>query len=446
MHFVTAIQFAKKTSLAKFSTRAGAAQLAWQIIDQGRSLDRARDALFEKHGFEYADRAFIQELVYGVCRWYGELDHIANTLMSKPIRKKDRPLHFLLLVGLYQLRHLSTADHAAVSETVKGCQSLNKVWGRKLINACLRAYLREPNEVKDSARLSHPNWIVDEISEHFPEQASSILTANNERAPMCLRVNTRHQTRIDYLARLAEHNINATTDPYCETGIILEAPCSVRDLPGFYNGDCSVQDTAAQLSAKFLDAQEGMRVLDACAAPGGKTAHILEQSDNQLVLDALDVSEARCEQLKGTLERLQLKANVYVSDASDTSTWPVPSEGYDRILIDAPCSGLGVIRRHPDIKHHRRKSDIDALNKTQTSLLLALWPLLKPSGQLLYMTCSILPSENQQRIAHFLTSTNNAILQNLDHPQALNFELGCQTLPGIHQMDGFYYCLIKKKT
>lgn len=440
-----AIKFAKKTSLAKLSTRAAAAQLAWQIIDQGHSLDRSRDALFEKYSFEQVDRAFIQELVYGVCRWYGELDHIAHKLMTKPIRKKDRSLHFVLLIGLYQLRHLTTADHAAVSETVKACKDLNKLWGRNLINACLRAYLRKPIIAQESEKLSHPTWIVEQLTKAYPEHASSVLKANNERAPMCLRVNTRHQTRDGYLAKLKKQNIGAVADPYSSSGIVLDSPCSVISLPGFEIGDCSVQDTAAQLGAQFLDTKKGMRVLDACAAPGGKTAHILELTDNQLSLDALDISEARCKELENTLERTTLKANIYLADASDVSTWPTPKEGYDRILIDAPCSGLGVIRRHPDIKHHRRISDIEALNKTQSSLLTSLWPLLKPSGQLLYMTCSILPCENQEQIAQFLTKTNDAILEPLNHPNALSLKMGYQTLPGIHQMDGFYYCLIKKK-
>ena len=430
--------------MAKLTTRAAAAQLAWQVIDQGRSLDRSRDELFEKNHFEHADRAFVQELVYGVCRWYGELDYIAEQLMSKPIRKKDRVLHFLLLLGLYQIRHLTTADHAAVSETVSACKSLNKMWGKNLVNACLRAYLREPTSVKDAATLSHPKWMVERINQAYPEHANNIISANNERAPMCLRINTRHQSRDDYLTQLSHKNIGAIADPFCATGVILESPCSVRELPGFENGDCSVQDTAAQLAALFLDAQRDMQVLDACAAPGGKTAHILEQADNQLHLHALDVSQARCEQLQSTLQRTQLSAKVFIGDGRDTTSWPQPSGGYDRILIDAPCSGLGVIRRHPDIKHHRRSSDIDALNETQSALLSNLWPLLKPNGKLLYMTCSILPSENQQQIARFLAKTNNAILKPIEHPNALSLELGCQTLSGVHQMDGFYYCLITK--
>ena len=430
--------------MAKFSTRAAAAQLAWQVIDNGHSLDRARDAIFQKQDFSAPDRAFIQELVYGLCRWYGELDYIVGTLMDKPIRKKDRVLHFLLLVGIYQLRYLQTAEHAAVSETVKACKSLSKVWARNLINACLRNYLREPTIAEDSAKLSHPNWIIDQIARAYPEYLDTILTANNQRAPMCLRVNTRHQSRNDYLKQLLQHEIEAIADPYSETGIILDSPLPVFNLPGFENGDCSIQDTAAQLAAIFLNAEPDMQVLDACAAPGGKTAHILERSDNRLSLDALDVSQARCEKLKNTLERNKLSANIFLGDGTDPSSWPVPEKGYDRILIDAPCSGLGVIRRHPDIKHHRRASDIDALCSIQARLLAALWPLLKQGGQMLYMTCSILPSENQQQITRFLATTNNAILKPIEHPNALTLDTGVQTLPGVHQMDGFYYSLIEK--
>jgi len=430
--------------LAKLSTRAAAAQLAWQVIDNGHSLDRARDALFEKQDFSASDRAFIQELVYGVCRWYGELDYLALDLMSKPIRKKDRVIHFLLLVGIYQLRHLQTAEHAAVSETVKACKNLNKIWARNLINACLRSYIREPASIENAAKLSHPAWLIEQIAHAYPEHLNTVLTGNNQRAPMCLRVNSRYQSRDDYLKRLLQHDIEAIADPYSEVGIILESPCPVFSLPGFESGDCSVQDTAAQLAAIFLNAEPGMQALDACAAPGGKTAHILERCDNLLSLDAIDVSQTRCEKLKNTLERNQLSANIYLADGTDPDSWPTPEEGYDRILIDAPCSGLGVIRRHADIKHHRRASDIEELCVVQARLIAALWPLLKQGGQMLYMTCSILPSENQDQITRFLATSNNAILKPIKHPNALTLDTGVQTLPGVHQMDGFYYCLIEK--
>lgn len=432
------------------NTRAAASKLAWQIIDQGQSLDAVLGQFFEEADYSPQDRGFIQELVYGICRWYGELDAIASQLLRSPIRKKDRVVHFVLLIGLYQLRHISTADHAAVAETVSACKQLNKVWAKNLINGCLRQYLRSSETLsaklaQSSDELSHPDWIKTRIASAWPTQLDAILKANNQRPPMCLRVNSRQYTRDTYLDLLKQQGIEASADPFARDGIVLTQALGVSALPGFEQGSCSVQDTAAQLAADLLNADAGMTVLDACAAPGGKTAHLLERADNQLALDALDISARRCEQLNATLMRLQLDAKIYNADASVTNQWPLPKSGYDRILIDAPCSGLGVIRRHPDIKHHRRASDIDTLNDVQAALLQELWPTLKSDGLLLYMTCSILPSENEQQVKRFLTSQNDAMLVNIKHPDALTLEYGVQTLPGVHNMDGFYYCLLRKK-
>ena len=431
----------------KLNTRAAAARTSWQIIDNGQSLDAALAHLFESTDYSPQDRGFIQELVYGVCRWYGELDGIASQLLRSPIRKKDRAVHFVLLVGLYQLRHIDTAEHAAVGETVSACKQLNKLWAKNLINGCLRTYLRDEklnSENPKATQDSHPQWIKDAISKAWPEQASKLMQANNERPAMCLRVNTRQYSRDAYLEKLNAQDISAEKDPYSQDGIILTKPVSVLSLPEFEAGACSVQDTAAQLSVEFLDAKKDMNVLDACAAPGGKSAHILERADNQLSLHALDISERRCEQLHSTLSRLDLDAQIITADAIELDQWSQPDEGYDRILIDAPCSGLGVIRRHPDIKHHRRPSDIETLNKVQQQLLLNLWPTLKPNGMLLYMTCSVLPSENEAQIVRFLKSTEDASVKPINHPDALSLEHGVQTLPGVHNMDGFYYCLLQK--
>ena len=431
----------------KLNTRAAAAKSSWQIIDNGQSLDAVLAQLFENTDYSPQDRGFIQELVYGVCRWYGELDSITSKLLRSPIRKKDRVVHFILLVGLYQLRHIDTADHAAVGETVSACKQLNKVWAKNVINGCLRNYLRDQNLTDIAEKpeeLSHPDWIKKVINKAWPEQASQIMLANNQRPPMCLRVNTRQYTRDGYLEKLTSKDINANIDSFAPDGIILDKPVSVIALPEFESGACSVQDTAAQLSADFLNAKQGMTVLDACAAPGGKSAHILERADNQLTLHALDISERRCEQLHSTLARLELKADIINADARQTDQWEVPEGGYDRILIDAPCSGLGVIRRHPDIKHHRRPSDIETLNKVQQQLLLNLWSTLKPNGVLLYMTCSVLPSENEAQIEAFIQNNNDAIIEPIDHPNALSLNNGVQTLPGLHDMDGFYYCLLRK--
>lgn len=437
------------------NTRAAAAKLCWQIIDKGQSLDAAVSDFFEANQYSPQDRGFTQELVYGVCRWYGELDAVAATLLRSPIRNKDRVIHFILLVGLYQLRHLDTAEHAGVAETVSACKQLDKQWAKNVINGCLRNYLRAPTEINEDAnKLSHPEWIQHAIQKAWPQHATTILEANNQRPPMCLRVNRRKYSRDDYLAMLIDIDINANADSNTSDGIILASPCAVSALPEFDQGACSVQDTAAQISADLLDVKAGMSVLDACAAPGGKTAHILERCDNKIDMHALDISERRCQQLLSTLARLELSADIITADASrapnsktnsQEANWEVPGDGYDRILIDAPCSGLGVIRRHPDIKHHRRQSDIDTLQLVQASLLDNLWQHLKPGGIMLYMTCSILPCENEQQIEQFVARTNGAMLNNIPHPSALTLNHGVQTLPGVHGMDGFYYCVLQKQ-
>ena len=448
----------------KLNTRAAAAKLSWQIIDNGQSLDAALASYFEDSEHSPQDRGFIQELVYGVCRWYGELDAVAAQLLRSPIRNKDRVIHFILLVGLYQLRHIETADHAAVAETVSACKQLNKVWAKNVINGCLRNYLRDKPEPKQLEQqnqpeqkrkpennktlsieaLSHPRWIRDTITKAWPEHADRILTANNQRPPMCLRVNRRQFSRDDYLATLSDSSVLAHADPYSDDGIILDKAVPVTALPQFESGACSVQDTAAQLAVDFLAPNKGMTMLDACAAPGGKTAHLLERVDNHANMHALDISERRCEQLHATLGRLDLDADIFSADAAQIEQWPAPKDGYDRILIDAPCSGLGVIRRHPDIKHHRRPNDIQTLNKVQQQLLSNLWHTLKPNGLLLYMTCSVLPSENEEQAQRFIESHNDAKLEKINHPNALMLKYGVQTLPGVHDMDGFYYCLLRK--
>ena len=434
----------------RLNTRATAAKLSWQVIDKGQSLDAVLAEHFAEFETSPQDRGFTQELCYGVCRWYGQLDAIAAQLLKSPIRNKDRVVHFVLLVGLYQLTHLNTADHAAVGETVNACKQLNKQWAKNLINGCLRTAQRESDSLDanlgdDQDELAHPDWIAEAIKTNWPEHAKTIFTANNQRPPMCLRVNSRLSTRDDYLERLKQIDIAAKQDPYSKDGIILDQAVAVTALPDFAEGACSVQDTAAQLACDFLQIEQGMTVLDACAAPGGKTAHMLERADDQLSMHALDISERRCEQLYGTLGRLDLDAQVFCADASVKPSWPVPSDGYDRILIDAPCSGLGVIRRHPDIKHHRRIDDIDKLNQVQQNLLSNLWQHLKPNGLMLYMTCSILQRENQHQAKAFLAEQEDASIKVIQHPKALALEVGVQTLPGVHDMDGFYYCLIRKQ-
>lgn len=430
----------------RLNARAAAAKISWQIIDKGQSLDAALSDYFDQISDD--DRSLIQELVYGICRWYGELDQLAASLLEKPIRNKDRVVHYVLLVGLYQLKHLETAPHAAVSETVAACQQLQKGWAKNLINGCLRRWQRDGEQWQISAdeahRLTHPAWLLTKIEQHWPDHSLDILAANNARPPMILRVNSAINTRDNYLASLADANIEAEADTRSADAIHLLRPTPVTKLPNFADGHVSVQDIAAQIAADILAPRDNQTVLDACAAPGGKTAHLLERCKNAIAMDALDVSPNRVLRLRDTLARLHLNANIYCADATQAPSWPVPDKGYDHVLIDAPCSGTGVIRRHPDIKHHRRDDDIDALNLIQGKLLTQLWALTKVGGQMLYMTCSILPEENEQQIQTFLTTQPNAEVQVIDHPDALQREVGLQTLPGVHNMDGFYYCLLRK--
>lgn len=429
------------------NTRASAARLCWEVIDRGKSLDQSLKHYFEYDGQALSgpDRGFVQELVYGVCRWHGELEAIAAQLLKTPIRRRERVIHFLLLTGLYQLRHLDTPQHAAVSETVAACRKLNKSWASKLLNGCLRNYTRQVPELPEApSRLAYPAWIIEAIEADWPDWTDRILKAGLERPPMCLRVNRMQGSRNHYLERLQNEEIDGAADPMTPDGIILTKPVPVSALPGFFDGAVSVQDTAAQIACDVLDIEPGHTVLDACAAPGGKAAHLLERTGNQLALQALDISASRCEQMSETFSRLNLSAEIIVADAGIEPAWTLPPEGYDRILIDAPCSGLGVIRRHPDIKHHRTPEDVSRLLDVQQALLVNLWPLLKPGGCVLYMTCSILKSENEQQIERFLECRNDAMLTQVNHPDALLCEYGRQTLPGVHPMDGFYYCLITK--
>ena len=348
------------------------------------------------------------------------------------------------------MQHISTADHAAVAETVNGAKKAKKIWAVKLLNACLRRFQRDQTDKnlevnpKDLHELTHPDWLVERLKADWPDHWPAVLQANDERPAMCLRVNTARVSRADYLQRLSTLEIAARADPMSNAGIILEAAKPVTALPGFEDGDCSVQDTAAQLAVQLLAPMPQQQILDACSAPGGKLAHILELTQGLASVDAMDIESTRVESIKQTLERLQLNANVATADASDPNTWPFEDRQYDKILIDAPCSGTGVIRRHPDIRHHRRAQDIEALQPLQAAIMDACWGALKPGGQLLYATCSVLNAENEQQASAFLQRHKTATAIRLEHPCALALEIGAQTLPGVHPMDGFYYAMFEK--
>jgi 16S rRNA (cytosine967-C5)-methyltransferase len=426
------------------NTRLVAAKVLSRVLQDGQSLTAALDKAFLdiESG---KDRAFIQALCYGVCRQYHRLDFILSQLLDKPL--KDADVKSLALVGLYQLNFMRVKPHAAVSETVLAARK--KPWAKSLINALLRTYLREQEGLEHKAdkfqvaALSHPDWLIKQIELDWPEQALSILQENNQQPPMVLRVNLAKTTLEHYLQLLAGQEIGGEPVSFCPSAIRLDKPVPVDLLPGFVGGLVSVQDTAAQLAAGLLDVQPGHRVLDVCAAPGGKTAHILESQSQLKELVAVDIDEARMQRVSENLQRLNLQAKLVVGDAANPEGW-WDGQPFDRILLDAPCSALGVIRRHPDIKLLRRAEDISQLQVLQKNILQAVWPLLAPGGQLLYATCSILKQENEQQVQVFLAEHSDAVELPVDADWGVAGVCGRQILTGDSAMDGFYYARISK--
>lgn len=431
---------------ARLGPRALCVQALCDVVDKRRYLDTALEQPLAHAG---KDAALVQEMAYGTLRWYHHLDVVIDQLLLKPLKTKDHDIRLSLMLGLYQLRFMRVAQHAAVDETVDALEAIGKGWAKGLVNACLRSYLRNPAradgvvERNPVARFSHPLWLIDMLRQDHPADWEQILTVNNERAPMTLRVNVRRQPRENYLQRLRDAGIAATALDAVPTAVVLESPVAVSALPGFDVGDVSVQDAAAQLAAIYLDAQPGQRVLDACAAPGGKSAHLLEQGTG-IELTALDIDKDRVALIESNLKRLGLTADVRHGDATEPDAW-WDRRPFDRILIDAPCSATGVIRRHPDIKLRRRQEDLDKLAATQEQMLAHLWPLLRPGGKLLYATCSVLAVENEKRIAAFLANHPDAVEQPLSQTAAQKRAHGIQILPGRETMDGFFYaCLVKR--
>ncbi len=424
-----------------------AAGVLSKVIKDGQSLTIALERALEAVD-DSKDRAFIQALCYGVVRQYHRLDFILQLLLSKPLRNKELDIKMLILMGLYQLRYMRVKSHAAVSETVTAAKK--KSWAKSLINGVLRQYIREQEGLEKQADQqsvafnSHPQWLIDRINTDWPEQAKDILLENNQQPPMVLRVNLTQNSQQAYLKLLAEQSLHAHPVSFCPSAILLEQPVAVEKLPGFSAGLVSVQDTAAQLAAELLDVQAGQTVLDLCAAPGGKTAAILELQNVSVSMWAVDIDESRLKRVEENLRRLNLKAKVLVGDAAKPEVW-VQGQLFDRILVDAPCSALGVIRRHPDIKVLRRESDISTLQVTQKQILKQAWELLVPGGILLYATCSILKQENEEQIAAFLKNHTDAVELPITADWGIKTKHGRQVLTGDSGMDGFYYARLVKK-
>ena len=431
--------------------RAEAARAVDSVVRGGLSLDAALEA--SETFINPADRALLHYLSYGTLRRYWQLKSWSDALMQKPLRARDSVVQSLILVGIYQLTDSRVPDHAAVSTTVEAARILRQPKFKSLINAVLRNFRRQNIEDQpprdDVTRYSHPEWLIQMLQRDWPDDWRGILEANNDRAPMWLRVNLRRQSTEAYLQQLPAEDARAhTTIDGINSAIRLSSPMSVDELPGFSAGAASVQDAAAQLASIWLGAESGEHILDACAAPGGKTGHLLELGGEDVTLIAIDSDNSRLERVAENLGRIGMHATLVHADASTVSDW-WDGKPFNRILLDAPCSATGVIRRHPDIKLLRRENDIASLVALQQSLLDALWTTLAPGGRLMYATCSVLAQENDQQIERFLQrtpdATENRLLPN-NNIRDLMRERACgfQILPGSDGLDGFYYACIEK--
>lgn len=425
---------------------------ALAAVSQGASLTSVLPEAL--NGLTGQDRGFTHELIYGCLRRYHRLDALLAGLLRQPLKPRDRDLHCLLLLGLYQLTVLDTKPYAAVHATVEAARELDKRWAAKLINGVLRNYQRRSEELEarleqdPAARYSHPAWLLERLQQDWPDDWAAIAAANNQQPPLCLRVNARHSDRAAYLERLAAAGIDARPLPFTSHGVQLETPALVETLPGYAEGDFSVQDGAAQLAAPLLEPASGQRVLDACAAPGGKTAHILECEPQLRELVAVELEAGRLQRVRDNLARLRLQAELVQGDVGRPEDW-WNGTPFDRILLDAPCSATGVIRRHPDIKLHRRPGDIDRLTQLQAQLLDAVWPLLRPGGRLLYVTCSVLRAENALQLDAFLARCSSARPVPIQADWGRPDGVGRQLLPDVNpaaaaSMDGFYYACLEK--
>ncbi len=397
------------------------------------------------------DRALLAELTYGVCREYFFLDAIAAQLLRQPMKKKDQDIHALVLTGLYQIIFTRIPAYAAIGETAGAARLLKKKWAVAVINGTLRRFQRESRQLTEKVerqnspevRYNQPRWLVDAIYKAWPQQAEAVLKGLQLRPPFTLRVNLQRCELSEYVSELADGELIAEPVAGISSALMLEKPVVVSRLPGFGNGQVSVQDAGAQLAAFLLAARPGMRVLDACAAPGGKTGHLLEHTPD-LELVALDVDEQRLARVAENMQRLGFSPQLVVGDASrPKGAWA--RSAYDRILVDAPCTATGVMRRHPDIKLLRRPGDVEALVLRQKEILAAQWPLLKPGGRLLYVTCSLLPQENEEQISAFLREHEDARAVMLASRTGINMHHGLQLLPDTLETDGFYYALLEKQ-
>lgn len=432
------------------TVRALAAGVIAAVRFDGRSLKAALpDALSRLP--DPRDRALCEAICFEAVRWLPRYEFWLTRLLERPLPRAAHTIHGLLLAGLAQLDAMQLADYAAISATAEAARTLRQPRLVGLVNAVLRRFMREREALRRAAQAdveaayAHPRWLIDALQRDWPQQAATVLERNLEQAPMFLRVNLRRGPRTAYLAKLHEAGIEAIpADDLAPAALRLARPLAPTTLPGWHEGEISVQDLSAQLAATQLDAQSGQRVLDIGAAPGGKTAQILETFPDLAELVALDVDATRLSRIETTLSRLRLSASCIAGDGGDPQAW-WDGRPFDRILLDAPCSATGVIRRQPDIKWHRRADDIPALVAQQARLLDAAWPMLRPGGRLVYATCSVLRDENDRQIDAFLARTPSA--HPLPLPEALGQRAGAgaQRFPQTDGGDGFFYALLEKR-
>ena len=430
------------------NAREMCARVLNEVIRLNKHLDLA--LAVDSNGLtDTREKRLTQELCYGVMRWFHQLIFITNILINKPLKKKDTDILALILSGLYQIKFLRIPDHASISASVDAANSLNKPWAKDLINAVLRRYQREceliNNKINESmvARNSHPEWIIKKLKLQWPDYWQGILSANNKHPPLHIRLNQTKTLAQQYIDELEKQGIEYTTSKMVDMGISISNPVNVDKLPGFSLGNVSIQDFGAQLAAPLLECQPGQRVLDACAAPGGKTGHILELERNLSDVIAVELDENRTPLLQDTLNRLSLKATIIQDDVINTDNW-WDGNPFDRILLDAPCSAIGVIRRHPDIKYLRKSEQLSHFASSQNKMLNALWPLLKPGGRLVYCVCSIFYEETDEQIAAFSSQYKDARIVPIYADWGVMSEFGRHTIPGHDESDGFYYSVIAK--
>ena len=426
-----------KKKRSKMNNRAQAAKILMTIVTEHKGLNE----------IDLPEEPFTRHLIYGAIRNFESLRAMVQHLLHKQIKEKDQIVFYLLIITLYQIVYSDTPEYAAINESVSACAKLDKKWAEALINKIARLAIERKQELIDlcqqelNTKYNHPFWLIKKIKRAWPEYWQDILRNNMQQAPMDLRVNLMKISREEFIKELEQNNIVAKVIPKVKTAVRLETPMPTKEIPGFDNGLFSVQDTAGQIAIELLKLKPDMKILDACAAPGSKTCHLLERLNVKYELIAIDKSAKRLERLKENLIRNKLVADVLTCDAIDFAQ--DSKQQFDLILLDAPCSATGVIRRHPDIKLLRNKSKVSELMLQQHKLIRALWKILKYDGRLLYTTCSVLPEENYEQIKNFTTENMEAKLINLDIKNSIDTKYGYQLLPSENN-DGFFYAYLEK--